>query len=708
MLQYWLKYCKWMVSLCLLWLPLTATAQENTSDIEQLRKDMYRLFNKRDSLQQFIQVTNKLIELSKQTNNEDLLYRAWANQATILSYNGKRDQALETVKEMSEFARKNDSKYGLLLSTQTNAQLFSSLQMENEAEELFLRCISYKEQFLPNHNIAPAYLQLAKIYYNRKKKDKVLEMAEKTLQQPGLLPEQRVQALGYKCMAATIGGGDKEEFNRYYADLQRAIQETGASMNLSRRVDVYHADLNGDYEKMLELAQSMSSPLDRLFLTSEAYRRLGRWEEACNLVLKFKRYSDSINSVEVRNIALNHSLALDAARAENEAKDLKLKNQQLELEHITDELEQRRLEEEALNLSLDKQSIELRNREIELENAVVQRENDSLDRYNKDLQLSEWASKMEAQKQTEHAHHVFMTMLAIIAALVIASLAFILHRRNKHSKEIETAYGKLEDAYNRLEQTTAAKERIESELRIAREIQMGMVPHVFDAFPKELGIDLFASMTPAKEVGGDLYDFFLKDKKLYVCVGDVAGKGVPASMTMAVAVNLFRSVAKEGVTPVHIVSRINSTLSSDNESSIFVTMFIAEIDLETGRMDFCNAGHNPPLIVNNQLKPGDASRARYINMEPNAPVGLWPELDYVGESIDNIKGHTLLIYTDGLTEAENEEQQQHGEERLLHLMGKDQFVRAESTVNMILSDVASHVGNADQSDDLTILCLKIQ
>jgi Serine phosphatase RsbU, regulator of sigma subunit len=707
MFQNWLKNHKWMVSLCFLGLSLTATAQVKTTDVEQLRKDMYRLFNKHDSLQQFIQVTNQLIEISKQTNNEDLLYRAWANQATILSVNGKREQALGVVKEMSEYARKNDSKYGLFASTYTNAQIFSGLQMERQAEEQLLRCISYKEQYLPNQNIAVVYLALAKIYHNHGKKDKVLEMVEKALQQPDLLPEQRIQALSYKCLAATIGYEDKEEFNRYYAELEKARKETGISMSLSWRADVFHADYNGDYEKMLEVAQKIKSKQDRMQLTARAYRKLERWEEAYDLLVKYKKYCDSINSEEARNIASNHSLALDAARAENEAKDLKLKNQQLELEHITDELEQRRLEERALNLSLENQSIELLNREIELQNAAVKLENDSLDRYNKDLQLSEWASKMEAQKQTEHAHHVFMIMLAIIATLVIASLAFILHRRNKHSKEIETAYGKLEDAYNQLEETTTAKERIESELRIAREIQMGMVPHVFNAFPEQLGIDLYASMTPAKEVGGDLYDFFLRDKKLYICVGDVSGKGVPASMTMAVAVNLFRSLAKEGLTPAHIATRINDTLSTDNENSIFVTMFIAEIDLDTGRMDFCNAGHNPPVIINNQLKPGDPNRSYFIDMESNAPVGLWPELEYIGESIDNIKGNMLLIYTDGLTEAENDLQEQHGEERLLELVRKDKLVSAESTVNMILSDVATHVGSAGQSDDLTILCLKI-
>ena len=707
MFQYWLKYHKWMVSLCLMGLSLTSTAQVKTTDIEQLKKDMYRLYSKSDSIQQFLQVTNRLIEISKQTNNEDMLYRAWSNQATLLSVFGKREQALDVVREMAEYARKNDSKYGLFASTYTNAHIFSALRLERQAEEQFLRCINYKEQFLPNQNIAVVYLGLAKIYHNQGKKNKVLEMVEKTLQQPDLLPEQRVQALSYKCIAATMGKENKEEFNRYYAELEKARKETGISMSLSWRADVFHADYNGEYEKMLEVAQKIKNKQDRLQLTARAYKKLERWEEAYDLLVEYKRYTDSINSAEARNIAINHSLALDAARAENEAKDLKLKNQELELEHITDELEQRRLEEEALNLSLENQSIELRNREIELQNAAVKLENDSLDRYNKDLQLSEWASKMEAQKQTEHAHHVFMIMLAIIGTLVIASLTFILYRRNKHSKEIETAYGKLEDAYNKLEETTTAKERIESELRIAREIQMGMVPHVFNAFPKELGIDLYASMTPAKEVGGDLYDFFLKDKKLYVCVGDVSGKGVPASMTMAVAVNLFRSEAKEGVKPAHIATRINDTLSVDNGNSIFVTMFIAEIDVETGRMDFCNAGHNPPVIVNNQLKPDDPNRSYFINMESNAPVGLWPELEYIGESIDNIKGYTLLVYTDGLTEAENDMQEHHGEERLLGLMKKDEFVNAESTVNMILSDVATHVGSADQSDDLTILCLKI-
>ncbi len=135
-------------------------------------------------------------------------------------------------------------------------------------------------------------------------------------------------------------------------------------------------------------------------------------------------------------------------------------------------------------------------------------------------------------------------------------------------------------------------------------------------------------------------------------------------------------------------------------------------DIEQLRKDMYRLFNKPDSLqqyiqVTNQLKPGNPNRAKYIDMESNAPVGLWPELEYVGESIDNIKGYTLLVYSDGLTEAENEEQEQHGEERLLELMRNDEFVNTKSTVNMILNDVATHVGSADQSDDLTILCLKI-
>ena len=138
----WLKYNKWIACLCLLAASVSVTAQEKTADIEQLRKDMYRLFNKPDSIDKFMQVTDQLIEVSKQKNNEELLYKAWANQAIMFSLVGKRQQALDIIKVMSDYARNNDSKYGLFISTQANAHIASGLRMEDQAEELYLRCIN--------------------------------------------------------------------------------------------------------------------------------------------------------------------------------------------------------------------------------------------------------------------------------------------------------------------------------------------------------------------------------------------------------------------------------------------------------------------------------------------------------------------------------------------------------------------------------------
>jgi serine phosphatase RsbU (regulator of sigma subunit) len=268
-------------------------------------------------------------------------------------------------------------------------------------------------------------------------------------------------------------------------------------------------------------------------------------------------------------------------------------------------------------------------------------------------------------------------------------------------KALTTAYDKLETAYEQLEQTTAAKERIESELRIARDIQMSMVPNVF---PERSDIDIYASMNPAKEVGGDLYDFFINGDRLYFCVGDVSGKGVPASLLMSVAINLFRTVAKEGFPPAYVATRMNDTLTSENSNSMFVTMFIAQVDLKKGRMDFCNCGHNPPILINEMTT--DGREARFIDMMPNAPLGLWPELEFKGEFIENINGQTLLVYTDGLNEAENTMRDQFSDDRLLEVIRMNKTRSARQIIELLQEQVSKFVGEAEPSDDITMLCLR--
>ena len=341
--------------------------------------------------------------------------------------------------------------------------------------------------------------------------------------------------------------------------------------------------------------------------------------------------------------------------------------------------------------------------------------NDSINSNEVKQQLTEMNARfdnehLKLQQQEERNRNILIIVSIIIAALLIFIVfRYIAAKRLKaaHVKleeahsELETAHSQLLTAYDQLEETTTAKERIESELRIARDIQMGMVPRVFPPFPDRDDIDLFASITPAKAVGGDLYDYFVLDEKLYFCLGDVSGKGVPASLFMAVAVNLFRVASKQQLPPAEIATRMNDVLSENNENSMFVTMFIGVADLKTGHLDFCNAGHNPPVI-----KETDGT-ARFLEMKPNAPLGFWPGMAYIGETLEDISMKPFFLYSDGLNEAENAFHGQYGDDRLLSQMQSHDFENAEKTVKMLLADVHEHVGDAEQSDDLTMLCLRI-
>lgn len=258
----------------------------------------------------------------------------------------------------------------------------------------------------------------------------------------------------------------------------------------------------------------------------------------------------------------------------------------------------------------------------------------------------------------------------------------------------------LRDYIDKLTTATAKRERIEGELQIARDIQMGMVPRNFPAFPGRTDIDLFASMSPAKEVGGDLYDYFIKEDKLYFCIADVSGKGVPASLFMAVVRNLFRVVASEGEVPEEIARRINDTVSEDNEQLMFITMFIGMADLGTGKLSFCNCGHNPPVLL--------GGKPRFMECEPNVPLGIAPGFVFKGQSIKDFRGTPILLYTDGLNEAENSAHEELGNDRLIQSLSENPYKDAQATIDTLLNTVAAHVGDAEQSDDLTLLCINLK
>ena len=251
----------------------------------------------------------------------------------------------------------------------------------------------------------------------------------------------------------------------------------------------------------------------------------------------------------------------------------------------------------------------------------------------------------------------------------------------------------------RLAEVKAEQERIQSELRIARDIQMSMVPGVF---PELEGLDMAAYMNPAREVGGDLYGYLLQGDKLYFAVGDVSGKGVPASLFMAQATRLFQTMAKQGMMPAEICTRMNDALSGDdNGNGMFVTFWLGLVDLQTGHLDYCNAGHNPPVIG------GGDHHGDFLDMIPNAPIGLWPELEYKGEEIDSIRNRPLFIYTDGLNEAENPQREQFGDDRLLDALRRTRFENAQQVIESLKQEVEAFRNGAEPNDDLTMMCLNV-
>ena len=284
-------------------------------------------------------------------------------------------------------------------------------------------------------------------------------------------------------------------------------------------------------------------------------------------------------------------------------------------------------------------------------------------------------------------------------ATLIAFLLIYIIVRHRMGARLAKAHNDLKAAYDQLEETTTAKERMESELRIARDIQMSMVPSVF---PSVEGLDMYASMTPAKEVGGDLYNFLRKGDKFYFCIGDVSGKGVPASLFMTLATRGFLTLASTGRKAAEIATWMNKELSKDNEMGMFVTMFICMYDLKQGRIEYCNAGHNPPVIGN-----AEGQYAFLDVKEANAPIGLWPDLEYVGEEMDLPSGGIMLLYTDGLNEAENRQQEQYGEDRIIQLMTSHASLSMRDIIEALKADTDQFRDGAEQNDDLTMLAFRI-
>lgn len=253
----------------------------------------------------------------------------------------------------------------------------------------------------------------------------------------------------------------------------------------------------------------------------------------------------------------------------------------------------------------------------------------------------------------------------------------------------------------RLQEINAQKASLERDLQVASGIQMGMLPKEFPSGHERDDVQIYATLTSAKEVGGDLFDFYFRDNKLFFCIGDVSGKGIPASLFMAVTRSVFRTVSAKESEPDVIMANLNNTIVDINESLMFVTMFIGVLDLPTGMLRYCNAGHDAPMLV--------GAGVGTLPCDANIPVGIDAAYRYTCQEALVYTGTTIFLYTDGLTEAENAEQQLFSLQRAKQT-AEDALARQQhdpkKLISIMTDAVHTFVGDAEQSDDLTMMAIQ--
>ncbi len=279
-------------------------------------------------------------------------------------------------------------------------------------------------------------------------------------------------------------------------------------------------------------------------------------------------------------------------------------------------------------------------------------------------------------------------VVSLLMLISLGLLIFIMYRSGKN--------------FMNLLSVSNQKERMEGELEIARTIQSAMLPKVFPPFSDRPDLNIYGMVKPAKEIGGDLYDFYVRHDKLFFCVGDVSGKGVPASLVMATIRSLFRSISAHTEDPSRIAGEMNDTIAESNDQNMFVTLFIGVLELENGTLRYCNAGHNAPVLI-------DTNHSQeMINVLPNLPIGIMRGFAYQAQVTHMTHGETLFLYTDGLTEAENNTHAQYGEQRMLNKLAGAGGMGSKEIVQMMEQSVEEFAGEAPQSDDLTILAIRYQ
>jgi len=284
-------------------------------------------------------------------------------------------------------------------------------------------------------------------------------------------------------------------------------------------------------------------------------------------------------------------------------------------------------------------------------------------------------------------HEVFSKLKEVrtnLLLLVLSGLIFIgfIVWRTSHNME-------------RLRKVKAEKERIGGELRVASQIQQSMLPH---SHIQHDDVDIFGSLVPAREVGGDLYDYYIRDEKLFFCIGDVSGKGAPSAMVMGVIHSLFRAFSAHENNPARIMQSINEVSCQGNDTTIFVTLYIGVLDLPTGHLRYCDAGHDAPIFIEN-------GKLRKEECIPHLPVGVFDAVKYGTQETQLEPGSTIFLYTDGLTEAKNIARKLFGIKRIEEVLIANSHLQPQQLLEAVSDKVHEFVGDAEQSDDLTLLAI---
>ncbi|MBI5593357.1 MAG: SpoIIE family protein phosphatase [Deltaproteobacteria bacterium] len=307
----------------------------------------------------------------------------------------------------------------------------------------------------------------------------------------------------------------------------------------------------------------------------------------------------------------------------------------------------------------------------------------------------------EAFRQMVAAQQRKVEMAKKIAAGDLDAPLELASEQDTLGRALQTMASDLKRYIHDLTETTAAKERIQSELKVAKDIQASLLPRIFPPFPDRPEVDIFAIMDPAKEVGGDFYDFFfVDDRRLFFLIADVSDKGIPAALYMMVAKTLLKTEALRGISPGEVISRVNDLLAPDNDRCMFVTVLCAFLDTVTGEVSMANAGHNPPIICSSDRG------AEFVRHPPSIVLGVMVGTIYETKTLTLRPNDALLLYTDGVTEAMNGKAVLFSEKRLLQVvagLAKENMTR---TVHSIREEVRSFAGDTPQSDDITMVALR--